>query len=34
MGDNLAQFLALPLADRIKELITRTTPLRLFPVAR
>jgi predicted TIM-barrel fold metal-dependent hydrolase len=34
MRDNLDQFLTLPLADRIKEATTRTTPLRLFPLAR
>jgi predicted TIM-barrel fold metal-dependent hydrolase len=31
MGDNLKQFLALPLPEATKEMITRTTPLRLFP---
>jgi predicted TIM-barrel fold metal-dependent hydrolase len=34
MGDNLAQFLALPLPETLKEAATRTTPLTLFPVAR
>lgn len=31
MRDNLDQFLALPLADQIKEMVTRSTPLKLFP---
>jgi predicted TIM-barrel fold metal-dependent hydrolase len=31
MGENLAQFLALPLPEEIKHAATRTTPLRLFP---
>jgi predicted TIM-barrel fold metal-dependent hydrolase len=31
MRDNLDQFLALPVADGIKESITRSTPLELFP---
>jgi uncharacterized protein len=28
---NLDQFMALPLSDRTKEMITRTNPLRLIP---
>lgn len=31
MRGNLEQFLQLPLAEGIKDMITRTTPLRLFP---
>jgi len=31
MGDNLAQFMALSLPPGVKEMVTRTTPLRLFP---
>lgn len=31
LGENLEQFLALPLTDELKHKITRTTPLRLFP---
>lgn len=34
MQDNLAQFLALPLPEALKEAATRTTPLTLFPVRR
>ena len=32
MQDNLAQFLALPLPDTMKESVTRTTPLAVLPV--
>jgi len=31
MGENLVQFLALPLSDQTKTMITRITPQRLFP---
>jgi predicted TIM-barrel fold metal-dependent hydrolase len=31
LRDNLDQFLALPLTDNLKQLITRTTPITLFP---
>lgn len=34
MRENLDQFLALPLSAEIKEMATRTTPLRLFPTRR
>jgi predicted TIM-barrel fold metal-dependent hydrolase len=31
LRDNLDQFLALPITDHLKQLITRTTPFELFP---
>jgi uncharacterized protein len=34
LRQNLEQFLALPLSDEIKTMITRTTPLSLFPTRR
>ncbi len=31
MRDNLEQFLALPLTDALKHMVTRSTPIKLFP---
>jgi len=31
MKDNLDQFMAVTLPDPVKEMVTRSTPLRLFP---
>jgi predicted TIM-barrel fold metal-dependent hydrolase len=31
LKQNLDQFLSLPLPDELKTMVTRTTPLRLFP---